>query len=195
MKRVADHIAPLLAVALSAQACSPAGAPPGSPAPPPDAAVATAAVQVSPPAAATGGATGPTLEPRSQLPAPPPGLVGKTWTLVGFAEGMAVTDILPGQEPNLSFSPAGVAGFSGCNSLSGSLAQADADPAEGALRFGPLAVTEMACAEAERNAQEARFLTLLPRVARYRLVDAQSLVLEDAQGQAGLLLSSTPPQP
>lgn len=189
---------------LAVQACTPPAGPgsgdgAGS-AESPGPAVATAAVQVSPPAAPTGGAVGPTLPPRGDQAQAPAALVGQAWTVTGFAAGTAVTDVLPGQEPSLVFSSGSVAGSTGCNSLSGSLAEAepapvDAVPAEGALRFGPLAVTEMACAEATRNAQELRFLRLLEAVARYRLVDAQSLVLEDEAGQEGLLLSSRPPEP
>lgn len=186
---------------LAGQACTPpAGPGDGDDLQSPEPAVATAAVQVSPPPAPTGGALGPTLPPRGDQAQAPAALLGQAWTVTGFAAGTAVTDVIPGQEPSLVFSGGTVAGSTGCNSLSGSLAEAEPAPgdgaqAEGRLRFGPLAVTRMACAEAARNSQEARFLELLAAVARYRLVDAQSLVLEDEAGTEGLLLSSRPPEP
>lgn len=142
----------------------------------------TAAVQVSPAPAPTGGASGPSRPPGG-LPAE---LAGHAWQLTGFVAGATVTEVIEGHEPTISFGGDAVAGNGGCNSFSGAVVAEAPTAGAGRIVVTGIAVTQMACVETVLNEQETRFLEQLGRVARYRLADARSLVLEDASGQAGL---------
>jgi heat shock protein HslJ len=70
-----------------------------------------------------------------------------------------------------------VSGSGGCNQYSGTFTTGDGNT----LSFGPIAATEMACAEAERNEIEANYFAALPNVTTYE-VEADRLTLRDATG-------------
>jgi heat shock protein HslJ len=90
----------------------------------------------------------------------------------------------PGREPQrdaqLQFDRASgrVSGSGGCNRLTGSFTRAGSQ-----LRIGQVALTRMACLDAERNASEVRFAQMLQAVAGYRLASANELTLVDAEGR------------
>lgn len=144
--------------------------------------VSTAAVQVSPPPAPTDGASGPS-KPPGGLPAE---LADHSWQLTGFVAGTTVTEVIEGHEPMISFGGDALVGNGGCNSFSGAVAAEAPTAGAGRIMVTGIAVTQMACVETVLNEQETRFLEHLGRVARYRLADARSLILEDASGQVGL---------
>jgi putative lipoprotein len=86
----------------------------------------------------------------------------------------------------ITFDGAGRAyGTGGCNRFNGGY---EADGA--ALRFGPAAQTNMACAEAEMD-QEARFHAALARVRTWR-ADGATLLLLDEAGGVAMRLSAQP---
>ena len=176
----------LALISLIALACAgPADRPAGEPM------VSTPAVQAGPVPAATDGPSGPTPA-AGDLPT---SLAGRVWQLDGFAADTTVTDALVGSEPTLIFAGSAVAGHGGCNSFSGP-AIVGAVSADGqALRFPRTAITQMACVDPRMNDQEARLMDVLSRVARFRLIDAETLVLEDEAGQSGLLFTAAPSRP
>lgn len=176
----------LALVSLSASACAgPADRPAG------ERVLSTPAVQTSPVPAATDGPSG----PRPAAGDLPTSLTGRIWQLDGFAADTTVTDALVGSEPTLTFAGGAVAGHGGCNSFSGP-ANVGAVSADGqALRFPRTAITQMACLDPQMNDQEARLMDVLSRVARFRLIDAETLVLEDEAGQSGLLFTAAPSRP
>ncbi|MDR5866702.1 META domain-containing protein [Halomonas koreensis] len=98
------------------------------------------------------------------------------WKLIEL-DGAPVPAVDAGREPHLVFHPSEgrVAGATGCNRLTGSY-QRDAST----LSFGALASTRMACADAMRL--ESRFLAMLERVDRYRVL-ADRLEFYDARGE------------
>jgi heat shock protein HslJ len=117
---------------------------------------------------------------KSQSTPPPAGgapLVGTEWTLVeidGQPAGLGA-----GEKPaTLSLSEADkhASGFAGCNRMSGTY-----ELAGSTLRFGPMAVTRMACATGMDL--ETRFLAVLEATRGYRLA-AEGLELT---GEAGTL--------
>ena len=69
-----------------------------------------------------------------------------------------------------------VHGYTGCNTMGGAFTR-DGD----ALRFGKVAMTRRACAEADGNALESAFTTALDAVRSYRIV-GDVLELRDAAG-------------
>lgn len=176
----------LALVAWSASACTGSSDRPGG-----EPVAATAAVQISPAPAATDGPSGPTPA-AGDLPA---SLTGRVWQLDGFADGAAVTDAIEGSEPTLTFAGSAVAGNGGCNSFSGPAIVGAAATDGQALRFPQTAVTQMACADPLLNDQEERLMSYLARVARFRLIDAEAMVLEDETGRIGLLFTATSSQP
>ena len=70
-----------------------------------------------------------------------------------------------------------VTGFTGCNTLAGTYKH----DGSGALVFGPLITTRMACVADTANAQEAVFVKALQGINSYRIV-GDSLELRDAAG-------------
>jgi heat shock protein HslJ len=80
-----------------------------------------------------------------------------------------------------------VTGFTGCNSLTGSYKQS-AD----SLRFGPLAMTHMACVAADAMAREAAFTKALQDTASQHIV-GNSLELRDAAGTVRIRFEARQP--
>jgi heat shock protein HslJ len=102
-----------------------------------------------------------TYRERQNLP-----LTGTTWTMSSFNNGQqAVVSAVSATDVTLILADDGTAsGSSGCNQYSGGYTTDGAS-----LSFGPLASTQMACADADINAQEAAYLAALETVASYRL--------------------------
>ena len=96
-------------------------------------------------------------------PPPPPsapvtGLAGTSWRL----EDLAGTPVVAGADATLDFlDDTRVAGSGSCNRFSGSV-----KISEGAVSFGPLIATRMACAE-DVTAQENRYLKALEAAERF----------------------------
>lgn len=119
----------------------------------------------------------------SAQPTKRPALVGTEWTLVDLGEQRA--GLGAGDKPaSLTLAADGnrASGFAGCNRMSGSYELNGAG-----LRFGPMAVTRMACATGMDL--ETRFLGALQATPGYRLTD-EGLELT---GETGTLARFTHP--
>ncbi|MCC6187787.1 MAG: META domain-containing protein [Anaerolineales bacterium] len=92
-------------------------------------------------------------------------LAGTAWDLVSFGAAGAGTPVRPAGAITLQFDLDGRAGGSaGCNQYGGAY-----QASGGALSFGGLASTRMACAEAGRMEQEQRYLEALQAATGYVL--------------------------
>jgi heat shock protein HslJ len=106
----------------------------------------------------------------------PRDLFGKEWTLVEL-NGNAVSLQKP-PTIQLSAEPKSVTGFGGCNRLTGSYTLD-----QGRLRFGPIAMTRMACAEGMDT--EQALTTALGAVQSFRVMGASLQLL----GESGNVLA------
>ncbi len=106
------------------------------------------------------------------------------WRLVSLG-GEAVPAETGGRPVELRFTADGkVQGSAGCNRLSGVYTREG-----GALKFGPLATTRMACPAMDL---ERRFLEALGATARWRIVGG-ALELSDASGRSLATFRGRPP--
>lgn len=133
----------------------------------------------------------PTAEPMVE-PADEPatGLEGQLWSLVAMntAEGESV-ELLSGSTITAEFVAGQIAGSAGCNRYFGSYAMGE----NGAIQFGPLAMTEMYCAEPSGIMdQESQYLATLAMAVAYE-VDGQQLRLNDETGQPFLVYGMVQP--
>ncbi|HDQ07892.1 MAG TPA: META domain-containing protein [Methanoculleus sp.] len=106
-------------------------------------------------------------------------LAGSSWTLTGYHDGKdAFVPVIPGTRVTAEFGvDRQVTGSAGCNHYSGSYS---AD--QGTIAFGPLAWTEMYCAEPEGvMGQETAYLAALQQARGYS-VGAGELTLTDISG-------------
>ncbi len=105
----------------------------------------------------------------------PDELVGM-WILEAFLDAGAEPQPVVEAPIELALGPEGeVSGTAGCNRYFGTYSADD-----GALSFGPLGSTRMACPNALMD-QEDRYLQMLERTAAFK-ADSDNLVLSDAQG-------------
>ncbi len=88
------------------------------------------------------------------MPTPSPQDLSGQWEVTELAGA----SLLPDSPPTLVFGPDGVSGFAGCNQFSATLSVQD-----GNLVFGPMAMTKMACGEAEM-AVEIAMISALERI-------------------------------
>ena len=116
--------------------------------------------------------------PDTQAP-PEAGLEVMHWglhTLAGEFAPLAAD----GRQVDIRFLPkeGRAAGFSGCNRFTGSYTVSDVSANSGALTFGPIAGTRMACPQG-RGDIEQPFLQTLGKVTAYRLTDNTLSFLSD----------------
>lgn len=111
------------------------------------------------------------LQERS-TPMPENTLNGSEWQLATVNETPAVV----GAEATLLFADGRITGTTGCNRYTGSYTLGE----DGAIDFGPLASTMMACAEPQMQ-QEMAFGKALEVAVRYT-VSVGALILSDANG-------------
>ena len=98
-------------------------------------------------------------------------LPGTSWVLADI-DGTAPVGETP---PTLAFDDQGsVSGTGGCNTFNGEVTIDGSD-----LTFGPLATTQMFCAEEGVADQEQTFLTALQDVTSYTVDNEGRLVLQD----------------
>lgn len=116
----------------------------------------------------------------------PATLAGTAWRVVSIAGQRPVA----GSEPAIAFDATTAKGSGGCNTFSGTYRY----DRTGALAFGDLAMTAMACLEAPRNALETAFMRALGGV---NLVSVNALGLLVLTGSAGeiLLADAAHPNP
>lgn len=101
-------------------------------------------------------------------------IVGPVWV----AEGIAGAGVIDNSQVTLRLDADGqLAGSGGCNRYGGSYALDRAT-----LRFGPLAATKMACAEALMD-QEQRYFEVLAGVERFAVTADGALVLTTPEGK------------
>jgi heat shock protein HslJ len=114
--------------------------------------------------------------------AAPAGLVGSSWRV----EELGGEKVPADAEGTLDFPEAGrVAGRAFCNRFSGK-----AEIAGASIRFGPLAVTKMACGQSA-NERESRFLQALQKAERYGL-EGRALLIYVAGSDRPLRLRRQP---
>lgn len=114
----------------------------------------------------------------------PPTLAGTAWRVVSIAGRQPPA----GSEPAIAFDATTAKGSGGCNTFSGTYRY---EPT-GAIAFGDLAMTAMACLEAPRNELETAFLRTLGAVDMAS-VDARGLlVLSGPAGQVWLADAAHP---
>ena len=103
-------------------------------------------------------------------------------------DGKPVVIHLGTREPHITLRREGgrVSGFAGCNALTGTFKQG----AE-TIRFGPLAMTRMACMPADVTAMETAFTRALEDTVSYRIA-GDSLDLRDEVGTVRMRLEARP---
>ena len=104
----------------------------------------------------------------------PAALAGTAWRVVSIAGQRPPA----GSQPAIAFDATTAKGSGGCNSFSGTYRY----ERTGAIAFGDLAMTAMACLEAPRNDVETAFMRTLGAV---NLVSMDALGLLVLSGQAG----------
>ena len=94
-------------------------------------------------------------------------LAGTRWVATGMLLGGAPAPLVPHSEPTLDFAEdgRGFGGSTGCNSFGGEYRVAD-----GAIEFGPMNMTEMACEEPLMR-QEANVLSVLEEASFFAIED------------------------
>ena len=104
-------------------------------------------------------------------------LVGTMWRLAGFTDNATARSALAGSNATLLFSSDGrLSGTTGCNDISGTYTMNG-----NALSFGPLAVTERACADPAATAQERDLLAVLGAATSYA-IQGDRLTISNAAG-------------
>ena len=130
----------------------------------------------------------------AEIPITGTDLENTQWMLVSFNEGGIQIPVISGKNAALAFQENGQAGGSGgCNTFS-----AQYQAGNGAISFGPISSTEMACTPEAVTAQEQRFFGALQSAGQYESV-GNMLTIWYADGQNALIFSratsSTPVQP
>ena len=114
-------------------------------------------------------------------------LAGTSWTATGINNGKGAlegTDATAGV--TLTFNDDGtVSGSGGCNTYSGSYTTDDA----GAVTFGPLAMTMMACEDAKMQVEQ-QFSAAMANVTTYQ-IEGNNLTLRDADGAMQITASAS----
>lgn len=108
-------------------------------------------------------------------------IASATWRLVGIGEGGSPSQAVGGADVTMAVVGGEVSGSASCNRYFGTVAVGE----HGALRFGPIASTMMACADLVMD-QERRFLRALESARFYligpggelRLFGSERLVFE-----------------
>ncbi|UCG24826.1 MAG: META domain-containing protein [Chloroflexota bacterium] len=110
------------------------------------------------------------------------------WTVISYNNGRGgVVSVITGTELTTLFTGGTVSGSAGCNDYSGPY---ELDGAQ--ISVGPLANTEMACAEPEGiMEQETEFLAALQSVATY-VIDGDTLDMRREDGARALTATSSP---
>lgn len=114
-------------------------------------------------------------------------LAGTSWTATGINNGNEAVESKAGTEQvTITFNEDGtVSGKSACNTYNGSFTTDDA----GAVTFGPLATTMMACEDALMQI-ETEFNAAMGKVATYQ-IEGNNLTLRDADGAMQVTASAT----
>lgn len=116
----------------------------------------------------------------------PATLAGTAWRVVSIGGQRPPA----GSEPAIAFDATAAKGSGGCNSFSGSYRY----DRTGAIAFGDLAMTAMACLEAPRNAIETAFMRALGGVNQSSVNALGLLVLSGSAGEI-LLADAAHPNP
>ncbi len=129
------------------------------------------------------------MDNSSETPSPSSSvsLTGTEWILTELG-GIAV---VPNSKASLSFLEAGrAAGNAFCNRFTGAVTMAG-----NAIKFGQMASTRMACADAAVSAQENQYLKLLAAANRYEVKDNSLLIYVDASDSPLRFARQTARQP
>ena len=123
-------------------------------------------------------------------PSAPAGLLGTSWEVISYNNGkQAVVSLLSGSKISLNFGTDGrVSGNSGCNTYNGGF-----EASGTALKVGPLASTQMACAAPEGvMEQEQQYLAALQDAATYEIA-GDTLTIRDASGAMQVVAKASTP--
>jgi heat shock protein HslJ len=125
-------------------------------------------------------------------------LTGVTWVLDRASIMTLVDEVPKDARVDIAFTPTEVSGLAACNQYGGGY---QVDTAEGSLRFGQLASTEMACVDDGLMALESVYLTVLGDVTGYQVTGDQvglqliggaaALTFQPEQATAALPLEGT----
>jgi heat shock protein HslJ len=114
-------------------------------------------------------------------PSGPEALEGVSWVLTQFVAEDGSTEIVS-VGVNAEFDGSTISGVSGCNQYN-----APYEASGNEIAFGPVAGTQMACAEPEMGT-EARYLQLLESVATFE-VEGRAMSMSDGEGTPVLQFS------
>lgn len=114
----------------------------------------------------------------------PATLAGTAWRVVSIAGQRPPA----GSEPAIAFDATTAKGSGGCNTFSGTYRH----DRTGALAFGDLAMTAMACLEAPRNELETAFMRALGGVNRASVDALGRLILSGSSGEILLAAAAQP---
>ena len=129
-----------------------------------------------------------TVQVVATIPVDP--LDGTSWTLVSYLLNGQAANVLDGTTITASFTKGEIAGTSGCNTY-GANYTVDGNN----ITIEPPLGTNILCPEPQGiMEQEAAYQALLPMAATYEL-DAQTLVISDAEGQEILAFAALVPTP
>ncbi|GAA0275719.1 META domain-containing protein [Cryptosporangium japonicum] len=106
-----------------------------------------------------------------------PPLVGTRWNVTGLVEGETVASLPPDVEAYLEFDGTTVTGNAGCNRISG-----PARPGSGAIVFGPVVATKMACGGGRDTTERAVLRVLGAGTVRMVVDDTLRLTAPDGSG-------------
>jgi len=123
----------------------------------------------------TGGET--TLTYDAEVPV---ALEGTRWRIDGLAiGGGAVSSTIAGADAHVSLDAGSLSGTTGCNRMTGGY-ETSGDASEGAISFGAVASTKMAC-QPDVAEQEATILAAIEATASYR-IDGSTMTWSDGDG-------------
>lgn len=128
-----------------------------------------------------------TSEPTTTTEAATGRLGGTAWILTGWSEAGTPVDAATARVATLVFAPGGdLSGSTGCNNFAGLWTEEDDRLT---LALGPM--TQMACEDADLQAQESMLVRMLPSATGFQVDDAQ-LQLSSGDGQVVLRYAPQP---
>lgn len=115
---------------------------------------------------------------------PPASPVSDLWNTAWVAESVAGKPVNPPGAITLNFDAGNVGGSGGCNSYRGSVTAKD-----GAIKFGMLASTMMACLDPGRMQQESAYTGLLRDAVRYERPTPARLEIVTGDGRRAVFVA------
>jgi heat shock protein HslJ len=128
----------------------------------------------------------PTLTYAAEVPV---ALEGTRWRIDGLAiGGDAVSSTIAGADADVTLDAGSFSGTTGCNRMTGGY-ETSGDASEGAISFGAVATTKMAC-EPDVAEQEATIIAAIEATTSYR-IEGSTMTWSDADGSFLLSLTAS----